>query len=153
VLEARTDRLRDLGILPGQTATIAINPNNTTTSSSSSTSTTSNSGINLGQLRHLNSTDYVVTLPSLTANAVLTDTNTKIIQNPEVRSVDGQTAKLKIGDRIPIATGSFSSGIGIAGGTAGGINPLVNTQFTYRSEEHTSELQSLAYLVCRLLLE
>src|SRR5438034_373069 len=131
-LEARTDRLRDLGILPGQTATIAINPNNTTTSSSSSTSTTSNSGINLGQLRHLNSTDYVVTLPSLTANAVLTDTNTKIIQNPEVRSVDGQTAKLKIGDRIPIATGSFSSGIGIAGGTAGGINPLVNTQFTYQ---------------------
>src|SRR5438477_1646494 len=131
VLEARTDRLRDLGILPGQTASIAINPNNTT-SSSSSTSTTTNSGINLNQLRHLNSTDYVVTLPSLTANAVLTDTNTRIIQNPEVRSVDGQTAKLKIGDRIPIATGSFSSGIGIAGGTAGGINPLVNTQFTYQ---------------------
>src|SRR5205823_11013334 len=25
--------------------------------------------------------------------------------------------------------------------------------FRYRSEEHTSELQSLAYLVCRLLLE
>jgi len=131
VLEARTDRLRDLGILPGQTASIAINPNNTT-SSSSSTSTTSNNGINLNQLRHLNSTDYVVTLPSVTANAVLTDTNTRIIQNPEVRSVDGQTAKLKIGDRIPIATGSFSSGIGIAGGTAGGINPLVNTQFTYQ---------------------
>jgi len=131
VLEARTDRLRDLGILPGQTASIAINPNNTT-SSSSSTSTTSNSGINLNQLRHLNSTDYVVTLPSVAANAVLTDTNTRIIQNPEVRSVDGQTAKLKIGDRIPIATGSFSSGIGIAGGTAGGINPLVNTQFTYQ---------------------
>src|SRR5260370_7155100 len=27
VLESRTDRLRDLGILPGQTATVAINPN------------------------------------------------------------------------------------------------------------------------------
>src|SRR5205823_7561121 len=25
--------------------------------------------------------------------------------------------------------------------------------FEYRSEEHTSELQSLAYIVCRLLLE
>ncbi len=125
VLEARTDRLRDLGILPGQTATIAINPN-TTTSTSGSTN-----NINLNVLRHLNATDYVVTLPSLTANAVLSDTNTKIIQNPEVRAVDGQTAKLRIGDRIPIATGSFSSGIGIAGGTAGGINPLVNTQFTY----------------------
>jgi general secretion pathway protein D len=129
VLEARTDRLRDLGILPGQTASIAINPNNTTTSSSSSTTTTAATTLN--QLRHLNATDYVVTLPSLTANAVLSDTNTKIIQNPEVRSVDGQTAKLRIGDRIPIATGSFSSGLGIAAGAAGGINPLVNTQFTY----------------------
>jgi len=130
VLEARTDRLRDLGILPGQKATIEINPNGTTSSSTSTTTT--NSGITLSQLRHLNGGSYAVTLPSLTANAVLTDSNTKIIQNPEVRSVDGQTAKLRIGDRIPIATGSFSSGIGgVAGGVAGGISPLVNTQFTY----------------------
>src|SRR2546425_5509942 len=32
------------------------------------------------------------------------------------------------------------------------VTPLV-ANFMYRSEEHTSELQSLAYLVCRLLLE
>ena len=125
VLEARTDRLRDLGILPGQTASISINPN------TSSSTTTSTAATTLNQLRHLSGSAYDVTLPSLTANAVLTDTNTKIIQNPEVRSVDGQTAKLKIGDRIPIATGSFSSGLGVAAGTAGGISPLVNTQFTY----------------------
>src|SRR5687767_15622953 len=30
---------------------------------------------------------------------------------------------------------------------------VVATRFEVRSEEHTSELQSLAYLVCRLLLE
>src|SRR5205823_13459119 len=30
---------------------------------------------------------------------------------------------------------------------------LTGTEITSRSEEHTSELQSLAYLVCRLLLE
>src|ERR1700674_4254747 len=133
VLEARTDRLRDLGILPGQTATIAINPNSSTTSSTSgTTSTPTNNGINLNHLRHLNAPDYLVTLPSLTANAVLSDSNTRIIQNPEIRSLDGQTAKLRIGDRIPIATGSFSSGLGgVAGGVAGGISPLVNTQFTY----------------------
>jgi len=131
VLEARTDRLRDLGILPGQTASIAINPNNTT-SSSSSTSTTTNNGINLNQLRHLNGTDLVFTLPSATATAILSDTSTKIIQNPEVRSVDGQTAKLRIGDRIPIATGSFQAGVGVGStGGAGFVNPLVNTQFTY----------------------
>ena len=32
------------------------------------------------------------------------------------------------------------------------IDPLVGNR-NFRSEEHTSELQSLAYLVCRLLLE
>src|SRR5687767_5497676 len=30
---------------------------------------------------------------------------------------------------------------------------LAHRSITHRSEEHTSELQSLAYLVCRLLLE
>src|SRR3989475_3750831 len=120
VLEARTDRLRDLGILPGQKATIEINPNSDKTKS----------GITLNQLRQLNGGSYSVTLPSLTANAVLTDSNTKIIQNPEVRSVDGQTAKLRIGDRIPIATGSFSSGSGGGpGGVPGVVSPLLNTQF------------------------
>jgi len=129
VLEARTDRLRDLGILPGQTASVAINPNTSTTTGGGST--TSNSGTTLSQLRHLTGNDVVFTLPGATATAILSDTSTKIIQNPEVRSVDGQTAKLKIGDRIPVATGSFSSGLGLAAGTAGGISPLVNTQFTY----------------------
>src|SRR2546423_11943576 len=34
-----------------------------------------------------------------------------------------------------------------------GLNPLRVRFEQARSEEHTSELQSLAYLVCRLLLE
>jgi general secretion pathway protein D len=134
VLEARTDRLRTLGIQPGQTASIAINPNPTTTTSTTTTTTTpTTNNITLNNLAHLNSNDYTVTLPNFTANAVLTDTFTKIIQNPELRSVDGQQAKLKIGDRIPIATGSFQAGVGVgAVGTAGLVNPLVNTQFQYQ---------------------
>src|SRR5882762_7005572 len=78
VLEARTDRLRDLGILPGQTASISINPNNTTSTTGGTPA--NNAAITLNQLRHLNGNAYSVTLPSLTANAVLTDSNTKIIQ-------------------------------------------------------------------------
>src|SRR3989441_3917438 len=34
-----------------------------------------------------------------------------------------------------------------------GLNPRPIMKAPARSEEHTSELQSLAYLVCRLLLE
>src|SRR2546425_1544448 len=33
------------------------------------------------------------------------------------------------------------------------VNSTLNSLLPLRSEEHTSELQSLAYLVCRLLLE
>jgi general secretion pathway protein D len=133
VLEARTDRLRNLGITPGQSASIAINPNSTTSTASTTTTTTTTNNTTLQTLRTLNSSDYSVTLPNFTANAVLTDTYTKIIQNPELRSVDGQQAKLKIGDRIPIATGSFQAGVGVgAVGSAGLVNPLVNTQFQYQ---------------------
>ena len=57
---------------------------------------------------------------------MLSDTNTKLIQNPQIRALDGQKASLKIGDRVPVATGSFQPGIGGVG-----INPLVNTQFQY----------------------
>src|SRR2546425_9398699 len=43
---------------------------------------------------------------------------------------------------------------GIAGaGVAGAAALLYVAPVLVRSEEHTSELQSLAYLVCRLLLE
>jgi general secretion pathway protein D len=131
VLQARTDRLRDLGILPIQNATVTINPNSTastTTGGTTTGGTSTNQTINFNQLRHLNGSDYSVTLPSITANAVLTDTFTKIIQNPEIRSIDGQPAKLRVGDKVPVATGSFQAGVGVG---ATGVNPLVNTQFQY----------------------
>jgi general secretion pathway protein D len=132
VLQARTDRLRDLGILPIQSASVIINPNASTTTPTttpgSTTTTPANNTVTFNQLRHLNGNSYAVTVPSITANAILTDTFTKIIQNPEIRSIDGQPAKLRVGDKIPVATGSFQAGVGVG---ATGVNPLVNTQFQY----------------------
>ena len=131
VLQARTDRLRDLGVLPGQQASVAFTPNGTTSSTTSGSTTTTNA-LTLDKLKHLSTKDYSATLPGATANAVLTDTYTKIIQNPEIRSLDGQPAKLRVGDRVPVATGSFQAGVGVGStGGAGFVNPLVNTQFTY----------------------
>jgi general secretion pathway protein D len=57
---------------------------------------------------------------------VMGDSDTKMLQNPQVRALDNQKATLKIGERVPVATGSFQPGIGGVG-----INPLVNTQFQY----------------------
>ncbi len=138
VMEARRDRMRNVGITPPSSisATFA-NPGTTTTNSSSATSTTtSNPAATISQLvsnPDIFSQGYSVTMPSATANFLMTDTSTQILDDPEIRVVDGQTAKLRIGDRIPVATGSFQAGIGVGstGTGAGVVNPLVNTQFQY----------------------
>jgi general secretion pathway protein D len=131
VLQVSKDRLRDLGVQPGSQASVALTGNTTSTSSTTGGTTTTNP-ITFDTFRHLNPSSFSVTLPNFTANLVENDSDTKIIQNPEIRSVDGQTAKLKIGQRIPVATGSFQAGVGVGStGGAGFVNPLVNTQFTY----------------------
>ena len=137
VLSANLDRLRDLGSLPGQTVSLAftprtsVQPNGGTSTSGSTTTTGSTTTIPqtpLNNLQHLSTADYSLTLPGATANAIATDNKTKIIQDPEIRVTDGQKASLKIGQRVPVATGSFQAGVGVGvGGGAGVVNPLVNT--------------------------
>src|SRR5258705_467015 len=134
VMQVSRDKTRTLGINPPTSTSISLNNNvNSTTpsstgSSSSSTSSSSGSsgGINLNRIGSLNATDFSITIPGVTASAVMGASDTKIIQNPQIRALDGQKATLKIGDRVPVATGSFQPGIGGVG-----INPLVNTQFQY----------------------
>lgn len=65
-------------------------------------------------------------LPGFQLTALFTNSQTELLQSPRVRTADNHQADLRIGDRIPIATGSFQPGVGGVG-----INPLVNTQFTY----------------------
>ena len=131
VMQVSKDRTRTLGITPPTSTSISLNGNinNTTTPGSTGGSSSSGSGngsINLNRIGNLNATDFTITIPGITASAIMGDSNTKIIQNPQIRALDGQKATLKIGDRIPVATGSFQPGIGGVG-----INPLVNTQFQY----------------------
>ncbi len=132
VLQVRRDRLRDLGIRPETGAQILFTPDVPATAGGAAGATTSGNRIPLNQVSKLSSKDYSVTLPGATATALLTDSTTKLIQNPQIRVVDGQSAKLNVGDRVPVATGSFQAGVGV--GTTGGagiVNPLVNTQFQY----------------------
>jgi len=136
VMQVSKDRSRTLGLNPPTSATVQLqsNINNTTTTTSSSnngittptTGTTGTNGINLNNLGNLNATNFQVTIPAANLSAVMSASDTKLIQNPQIRALDGQKASLKIGDRVPVATGSFQPGIGGVG-----INPLVNTQFQY----------------------
>ena len=131
VLQVSKDRSRTLGFLPPSSATVTLqsNINTSTTSTTSTTGTTtpsSTGGLELNTLGNLNATDFQVSIGSANLSAVMGDSDTKMLQNPQVRALDNQKATLKIGERVPVATGSFQPGIGGVG-----INPLVNTQFQY----------------------
>ncbi len=131
VMQVSKDRSRTLGLNPPTSATVTLQNNlNTTTTTTNGTTTTPTSsgtnGISLNTLGNLNATDFQVTIPSANLSAVMGDSDTRLIQNPQIRALDGQKATVKIGDRVPVATGSFQPGIGGVG-----INPLVNTQFQY----------------------
>ena len=128
VLEVNRDKIRNLGItLP---TSIGIAPQLPTTSTTSGTtttpSTTTSSNLTLNNLAHLNATDFAVSISGGTLNALLSDTDTRVLQNPRIRATDGQRATLKIGQKIPVATGSYNAGVSTGVASVG-----VQTQFTY----------------------
>jgi general secretion pathway protein D len=138
LLEVNRDKTRTYGVqLPG-TFGIQLQPPNatsttgtttgTTTTGTTTTGTTTSSSTNLtlNNLAHLNATNFAVTVGQATANFLLSDSDTKVLQNPSIRATDGQKADLKIGERIPVATGSYQTGAATAV-----VSSLVNTQFTY----------------------
>jgi general secretion pathway protein D len=137
IMQVTRDKMRNLGIQPPASISVQLQQNVPTTSSTTvagnagnggtATTTTGTAGsISLNSLANLNATNFQVTIPAATANFLMSDSSSKLITQPQIRASDGQKASLKIGERIPVATGSFQPGIGGVG-----INPLVNTQFNY----------------------
>lgn len=133
VMEVSREKMRNIGIQLPQTATVQIQGNSTSTTSTPGTTpgatpAVAATNLTLNTLAHLNATNFAVTVGQAQANLLLSDTSTRILQNPRIRATDNQKASMKVGSRIPIATGSFSNGIGAGG--IGGIG-AVQTQFQY----------------------
>jgi general secretion pathway protein D len=138
IMQVQRNKLRNLGIQPPTQVSVNLVDNTSTTTSTTgsnvgtgngtiSTTTGNTTGsINLNSLAHLNATNFQVTVGPATAFFLYNDNSSKILQQPQIRALDGQKASLKLGQRVPVATGSFQPGIGGVG-----INPLVNTQFNY----------------------
>ena len=136
VLEVSRDKLRNLGItLPQSFGLTPQTSNASSTASSTSGSTTNSNGttttnttstnLTLNTLGNLNATNFAVSVSGGTVNALLTDNDTRVLQNPRIRASDGQRSTLKIGSKIPIATGSYSSTLSTTASLG------VQTQFTY----------------------
>ena len=117
IMQVQKGKLQTLGIQPPTSATAQLQGN---------TITSGTTNLTFSSFKNITGNNFAVNIGPVTANFLYNDTSTKIIQNPQIRALDGQKASLKIGDRVPVATGSFQPGIGGVG-----INPLVNTQFQY----------------------
>src|SRR5438309_4672354 len=149
VMQVRREKVRDLGIIPPVNGTTIqlIAPGTTsttttgggtgtggtgitgTTGGTGSTTTTSNP-VTLNTFNNLTASNFAVSIPPVTLNALLNDSNTRILENPRVRGESGSKASLKIGDRYPIAQGSYQPGLAGLGGVTG-LNALVGTNFQY----------------------
>src|SRR5882757_3006885 len=105
VMEVRSDKVRNIGVSPPTSLTVT----------SSSTATLNQVG---------RSSSYSYSIGQAQAELLLTDSDTRVLQNPSVRAVDGQKASLKIGQKIPIATGSYST-------ATSATTSAVQTQFQY----------------------
>ncbi|MEO8048830.1 MAG: cohesin domain-containing protein [Acidobacteriota bacterium] len=136
VMQVNSERTRDLAATIASAGTAGLNvPINfapagtvTTPETGGGTPTTTGNTVTLARLGRLSTSDFSTTLPGGLLQAMLSDSRTKVLNQPQVRASDGQKVTLKIGSRIPYATGSFGSTLG---GVGNGVSPLVSTQFNY----------------------
>lgn len=114
VMQVSRNRLRTLGMNVPTSVSIGVLPSISGGSGGSGGSV----GFPVG--------NFMLSVGGGSFTALATDSNTKLLQNPQIRTLNNEKATLRIGDRVPIATGSFA---GTVGGT--GVSPLVSTQFQY----------------------
>jgi general secretion pathway protein D len=132
IMEVDKDKLRNIGLSWPGSIGFALQPpqtsstTTTTTTNTDGTTSSSTGALTLNNLANLNANNFQVTVSAATANLLMTDSESKILQNPRIRSTDGQKSTMKIGERIPIATGSYQTGASTAI-----TSSLVNTQFQY----------------------
>ncbi|MBL8210655.1 MAG: hypothetical protein JNK87_08085 [Bryobacterales bacterium] len=128
--------------VPGLNTSVQFTPRNPVLSGSSSTgngtstgtgttttpTTTTSQAISLARIGRISTNDFSLTLPGAIFKALLTEREGRVLQSPQVRAVELQKASLRLGDKIPFASGSFQPGFGSVGT---GISPLVSTQFQF----------------------
>ena len=123
VLETSKTRNRELGITP---VSGGANGLSFPVSFTGAGLGAADGSVPLNNLGNLGSRDWSTVLPGAQLRALLSSSDTRLLQSPRIRAADNFQASLRIGDRIPIATGSFGAGVG---GIGGGL--IANTQFTF----------------------
>jgi general secretion pathway protein D len=128
VLQVSRSRIRTIGVNPPTSANIVMVPSPLGGGTSGTVSGSGSGGntFTLNSITGVNANNFQISIPGASMSLLMSDSDTKLLQNPEIRALDNEKATLKIGDRVPVATGSFGAAAG-----GGGVSALVNTQFQY----------------------
>ena len=100
VLEVDRNVLQDLGILPPTESTIGFTPPNGSTESNE---------VSIRDLGKINSGSFSITINDAVAKFLSTKGSARLLQNPRIRTTDGVTASLRIGQEVPVPTTSIQN--------------------------------------------
>jgi general secretion pathway protein D len=125
LLEVDRTRLQEYGLQPASPGSPGIDG-----SASIATEATASGAptISLRALRNLTQADVLLAnLPNLYYRLLKTDSNTRTLANPQIRSMEGITAQARFGEQVPVPITTFSP---IA---TGGLPIQPTTSFEYRN--------------------
>jgi general secretion pathway protein D len=121
LLEVDRNRLQEYGLQIASPESAGINGSATAYAGANQTMT-------LRRLRNLSQADILVAnLPSLYYRLLKTDTRTRTLANPQLRTSDGTAAQARFGEQVPIPSTTFAP---IA---TGGTPQQPITSFTYQN--------------------
>jgi general secretion pathway protein D len=102
LLEVDRTRLQEYGLQIASPGSEGIN-------GSATIATDANQTLTLRSLRNLTQSDVLLAnLPGLYYRLLKTDTNTRTLANPQLRTADGMAAQARFGERVPIPVTTFS---------------------------------------------
>src|SRR5688572_24872565 len=103
VMEVDRNILRDLGILPPDSTVLSFTPPGVAPGPGGS------NAVPIRDLNNVNSGNFSVTIPNTVAKFVATKGSARLLQNPQIRTTDGVTASLRVGQEVPVPTTSFTN--------------------------------------------
>jgi general secretion pathway protein D len=102
LLEVNRTKLAEYGLQVASSGSAGVN-------GAASVGTNSNGAVTLQTLRNLTASDVLLTnLPSLYYRLLKTDSNTRTLANPQLRTTEGNAATAKFGERVPVPVTTFA---------------------------------------------
>ena len=122
LLEVDRRRLREFGLQLASPTAEGVSPG------IDGSADVNQQGLTLENLRHLTASDvFLAGVPALYYRLLKSDTNTRALASPQLRTAEGVTAQAKFGERVPVPVTTFAP---IA---TGGVPQQPVTSFNYEN--------------------